>query len=56
MEAVEPTASALKGGLTSRTWSSLKLHYGQIQKSIAKYVSCANKAETLRVSGATKRT
>ncbi|KAF4045998.1 No apical meristem-associated C-terminal domain [Phytophthora infestans] len=41
--------------MPSRTWSSLQAHFGQIQKSIAKYAGCSTHVESLRTSGSTER-
>ncbi|KAF4150714.1 No apical meristem-associated C-terminal domain [Phytophthora infestans] len=56
MESSELISVALASGkMPSRTWLSLQAHFGQIQKSIAKYVSCSTHVESLRTSGSTER-
>ncbi|KAF4147820.1 putative NAM-associated domain-containing protein [Phytophthora infestans] len=56
MENSELISVALASGkMPSRTWSNFQAHFGQIQKSIAKYVGCSTHVEPLKTSGSTER-
>ncbi|KAE8983386.1 hypothetical protein PF010_g22044 [Phytophthora fragariae] len=56
MEESEVIAAAIKAGkYGSRSWTSLKSHFGDLSKKASKFIRCVKKVKSLRESGTTER-
>ncbi|KAE8891207.1 hypothetical protein PF003_g24635 [Phytophthora fragariae] len=56
MEESEVIAAAIKADMyDSRSWTSLKSHFGDMSKKVSKFIRCVKKVESLRESGTTER-
>ncbi|KAE8898267.1 hypothetical protein PF003_g17878 [Phytophthora fragariae] len=56
MEESEVIAAAIKADkYDSRSWTSLKSHFGDMSKKVSKFIRCVKKVESLRESGTTER-